>query len=187
MYAAPAGLPAQLETTDMAEKRVIKKYPNRRLYDTAVSKYITLDDVRRLVLEGGEFAVTDAKTGEDITRGILLQIIIEQEVDGEPVFTIDALTQIIRFYGDAVQGLAANFLERSLSMFTEQQKRYQEQINDAVVANPITAITEMTQRNLKLWQGMQEEFFKAAGRQMGNSREAAPKEPGAKATNDNKE
>lgn len=169
----------------MAEKRVIKKYPNRRLYDTAVSKYITLDDVRELVLEGHDFMVTDAKSGEDITRGILLQIIIEQEVDGEPVFTTDALTQIIRFYGDAVQGLASNFLERSLSMFTEQQRRFQEQINDAVVANPITAITEMTQRNLKLWQNMQEEFFKTAGRQMGGGSAASAGEPGGKDKDEN--
>jgi polyhydroxyalkanoate synthesis repressor PhaR len=145
-------------------KRIIKKYPNRRLYDTVESKYITLADVRGLVLEGVEFCVKDQKTGEDITRSILLQIISEQEGCGEPIFSTDALTRIIRFYGDTVQGVAASFLEQSLSLVSEQQRRFHAQINEAVKANPLTAMTELTQRNLELIQKMQESFFKSAGR-----------------------
>lgn len=146
----------------MSEQRIIKKYPNRRLYDTAISKYITLDDVRQLVLAGADFCVKDAKSEEDITRTILLQIIIEQEEDGEPIFTTEVLTQIIRFYGDAVQGLASTFLQRSLAMFAEQQELLQHQLDDAMRTNPFTAMTELTQRNLKLWRNMQESFFKGA-------------------------
>lgn len=147
----------------MSDKRVIKKYPNRRLYDTEISKYITLADIRRLVLDQVDFTVRDAKTDEDITRNTLLQVIMEEEEDGEPIFTTDILTKIIRFYGDAVQGLATDFLQRSLTMFVEQQQRYQEQLRDAVTSNPIAAMTELTERNLALWKQMQQSFFEAAG------------------------
>ncbi len=147
----------------MSEKRVIKKYPNRRLYDTVESKYITVDDVRRLVLNDVNFCVIDKKTGEDITRNILLQIIIEQEEDGEPIFTADVLSKIIRFYGDAVQGMASNFIERSLAIFTEQQDAFRTQLNEAIKRHPLTTMTELTQRNLNLWREMQEEFFRSAG------------------------
>ena len=90
----------------MEDKRVIKKYPNRRLYDTEESKYITLEDIKKLVIENKEFIVKDVKSEEDLTRMILLQIIIEQEDDGEPLFTTQALSHIIRFYGDSVQSVA---------------------------------------------------------------------------------
>ncbi len=145
------------------DMRVIKKYPNRRLYDTVESKYITLADVRTLVLAGIEFYVSDQKTGEDITRSILLQIITEEEDHGEPLFTTHALLRIIRFYGDAVQGLAGNFIERSLGMLTEQQKLFHTQISDAVKNNPLTALTEITQRNLEVFKKMQDSLFRAAG------------------------
>ncbi|MGH6635804.1 MAG: polyhydroxyalkanoate synthesis repressor PhaR [Gammaproteobacteria bacterium] len=144
-------------------KRIIKKYPNRRLYDTVESKYITVDDVRKLVLKGIEFCIVDKKSGEDITRTILLQIILEQEEDGEPMFSSDALTRIIRFYGDAVQGLASSFLDRSLNMFAEQQERFRTQLHDAMRTHPFTALTELTQQNLQLWRKMQDDFFKASG------------------------
>jgi polyhydroxyalkanoate synthesis repressor PhaR len=151
------------EKPAMGDKRLIKKYPNRRLYDTTESHYITLEDVRRLVVQGIEFCVTDQKTGEDITRSILLQIILEQEDDGEPIFTTNVLLRIIRCYGDAVQGLAGEFLERSLSLFTEQQKLFQARLEEAIKNNPFIAITDLTQRNLALWKAMQNSFFKAAG------------------------
>ena len=101
------------------EKRVIKKYPNRRLYDTSESKYVTLNDVRKLVLDGVSFCVIDKKSGDDITRNILLQIIIEQEDEGEPLFTTDVLEQLIGFYGNSVQGVAGDFIGQSLNMFRE--------------------------------------------------------------------
>ena len=147
----------------MSEKRIIKKYPNRRLYDTALSKYITLEDVRALVMANTKFAVIDKKTGEDITRNILLQIIIEQEEDGEPIFTAEALQKIISFYGNSVEGLASNFLERSLNMFGEQQEELRKTMSSAVLENPVTSIAEMAQRNMETWQKMQQDFLRAAG------------------------
>ncbi len=107
--------------------RIIKKYPNRRLYDTETSTYITLADVKDLVLKYREFQVQDAKTGDDLTRSILLQIILEEESGGVPMFTSDMLANIIRYYGHAMQGLMGSYLERSIGAFHEAQKRFQEQ------------------------------------------------------------
>lgn len=142
-------------------KRIIKKYPNRRLYDTTESKYVTLADVRKLVLDGVAFCVIDKKSDEDITRNILLQIIIEQEEEGEPLFNTDSLQQIIGFYGNPVQGVAGDFLSQSLKMFRDQQHRFQEQIRGAVQTNPMSsAINEMTKQNMELWRQMQDSYFK---------------------------
>lgn len=107
--------------------RLIKKYPNRRLYDTRTSTYITLADVKELVLKHEQFQVVDAKTSEDLTRSILLQIILEEESGGAPMFSSDILTQFIRFYGNAMQGMVGNYLERNVQLFNEIQKRMQEQ------------------------------------------------------------
>jgi polyhydroxyalkanoate synthesis repressor PhaR len=107
--------------------RLIKKYPNRRLYDTKTSAYITLSDVRDLVLGIENFKVLDAKTGEDLTRSILLQIILEEETAGVPLFTTDLLSQMIRFYGHAMQGMLGKYLETNIKAFTEFQKKLQEQ------------------------------------------------------------
>jgi len=107
--------------------RLIKKYPNRRLYDTRTSTYITLADVKKLVLQGEEFQVVDAKSGEDLTRSILLQIILEEEAGGAPMFSSDILTQFIRSYGNAMQGMLGSYLERNMQLFNEIQKRMKEQ------------------------------------------------------------
>ncbi|HTT08186.1 MAG TPA: polyhydroxyalkanoate synthesis repressor PhaR [Gammaproteobacteria bacterium] len=148
----------------MAEKRIIKKYPNRRLYDTTESKYITLEDVRHLIMQGVPFCVVDKQTEEDITRSILLQIIIEQEeVGASPLFSTDALQQLIGFYGKSLQNMAAQYIQQSLSLFTNQQQRLGEQMTRAVSNNPMTAWSKMTEQNLELWQRMQNEFLKAAG------------------------
>lgn len=109
------------------QSRLIKKYPNRRLYDTKTSAYITLSDVRDLVLGTENFKVLDAKTGEDLTRNILLQIILEEESAGVPLFTTDLLSQMIRFYGHAMQGMLGKYLETNIRSFTEFQKKLQEQ------------------------------------------------------------
>jgi polyhydroxyalkanoate synthesis repressor PhaR len=111
----------------MATPRIIKKYPNRRLYDTETSTYITLAEVKELVLGYKLFVVQDAKTGEDLTRAILLQIILEEESGGVPMFSTDMLANIIRYYGHSMQGLMGSYLERSISAFHEAQKRFQEQ------------------------------------------------------------
>ncbi|TLY62895.1 MAG: polyhydroxyalkanoate synthesis repressor PhaR [Gammaproteobacteria bacterium] len=104
----------------MSEPRIIKKYPNRRLYDTVESRYITLADIRRLVIERVDFVVIDKKTQGDITRPILLQVIAEQEHDGEPLMSRDFLSQVIRSYGDAMRSTVGSYLEQSLKLFASQ-------------------------------------------------------------------
>jgi polyhydroxyalkanoate synthesis repressor PhaR len=112
----------------MAETmRIIKKYPNRRLYDTANSGYITLTDVKKMVLDQVEFQVVDAKSGEDLTRAILLQIILEEESGGYPMFTSDMLTQMIRFYGNAMQGIIGSYMEKNMQAFLSIQDKLQDQ------------------------------------------------------------
>ncbi len=146
----------------MGDTRIIKKYPNRRLYDTSISKYITLEDILRLVMDHADFIVKDAKSEEDITRSILLQVILDKEESGDPIFTANVLSRLIRLYGDTVQDLASSYLERSLALFAEQQERFNKQVTDTVTKDPLSAITELTQRNLELWRDMQEGFFKAS-------------------------
>ena len=107
--------------------RVLKKYPNRRLYDTQTSSYITLADVKQMVLAAESFEVRDAKTGEDLTRSILLQIILEEESGGVPMFSTQTLAQIIRFYGHSMQGMMGTLLEKNLQAFAELQGRMLEQ------------------------------------------------------------
>ena len=107
--------------------RVIKKYPNRRLYDTDTSTYITLTDVRQLVMGGAAFVVRDAKSSEDLTRSILLQIILEEETGGAPMFTVQSLEQIIRFYGHSMQGVMGAYLEKNVQSFGEMQVKFTEQ------------------------------------------------------------
>ena len=104
----------------MSEPRTIKKYPNRRLYDTVESRYITLADIRRLVIERVDFVVIDKKTQGDITRSILLQVIAEQEHDGEPLMSRDFLSQVIRSYGDAMRSMVGSYLEQSLKLFASE-------------------------------------------------------------------
>jgi polyhydroxyalkanoate synthesis repressor PhaR len=104
--------------------RLIKKYPNRRLYDTQTSSYITLTDVKQLVLDNEEFTVVDAKSNEDLTRSILLQIILEEEASGAPMFSSDVLAQIIRFYGHAMQGMMGSYLEKNVQAFTDIQRKF---------------------------------------------------------------
>ena len=109
------------------QQRLIKKYPNRRLYDTRTSSYITLADVKELVLNNELFQVVDAKTSEDLTRSILLQIILEEEAGGAPMFTSDLLSHMIRFYGNAMQGMMGKYLESNIKAFTEMQVKLQDQ------------------------------------------------------------
>ena len=144
----------------MSDQRIIKKYPNRRLYDTAISSYITLHDVRRLVTEGVSFQVVDVRSKEDITRSILLQIISEQEESGVPIFTSDALTKIIRAYGKNMENVMGDFLERGLEAFSEQQQAMTKQMQNLIGGDPVSAMTDMTKRNLELWTNMQQEFLK---------------------------
>ena len=163
LTAESSGLPGcRLGGDKVSKTRTIKKYPNRRLYDTEQSRYITLADLQKLVVGGETFVVKDANSGNDITRNILLQIIAEQESGGEPLFTTDILMRIIRFYGDSVQSALTSYLEQSLKLFEQQQHHFQKQIRGAIGTNPVTAISDMTQRNLQIWQDIQNRFFETA-------------------------
>jgi polyhydroxyalkanoate synthesis repressor PhaR len=119
-------------------ERLIKKYPNRRLYDTQTSSYITLTDVKQLVLDNEEFTVVDAKTNEDLTRSILLQIILEEESNGTPMFSSHALAQIIRYYGHAMQGMMGSYLEKNIQAFIEIQNKLAERSKDFYQGKPFS-------------------------------------------------
>jgi polyhydroxyalkanoate synthesis repressor PhaR len=114
-------------TENKLSSRVIKKYPNRRLYDTDTSSYITLSEVKQLVMDSELFVVLDAKSGVDLTRSILLQIILEEEASGSPMFTVPVLANVIRFYGHAMQGLAGGYLEKNIQSLVEIQTKFGEQ------------------------------------------------------------
>lgn len=145
----------------MSDERIIKKYPNRRLYDTEVSRYITVADVRALVMKGVKFRVMDTTNEADITRSILLQIMLEEESAGKPLFTADMLAQIIRFYGGTLQGLFARYLEQSLNVFAKQQH----QVRETLAQDPLEAVARVTQRSVDMWADFQKEFLRAAGLQ----------------------
>ena len=143
----------------MADKRLIKKYPNRRLYDTAISSYVTLEDVKALVLDGVDFEVTDAKTGTDLTRTILLQIISDQEEGGEPIFSSDLLAQIIRAYGGNMQSLLTSYLEKSMDLWADQQQALRERARTFMDAsNPVHVLSQITEQNLSMWQQAMDRF-----------------------------
>jgi polyhydroxyalkanoate synthesis repressor PhaR len=148
----------------MAAIRIIKKYPNRRLYDTEISSYITIEDVRQLIVDGEDFEVRDAKTGDDLTRTVLLQIITEQEQDGEPILSTQLLSHIIRFYGDSMQGFMGNYLERSMTLFMEQQQQFRQQMGGMLGQTPWTMMNQLTERNMELWQEFQRNLSGGLGR-----------------------
>jgi polyhydroxyalkanoate synthesis repressor PhaR len=131
--------------------RIIKKYPNRRLYDTEISTYVTLDDVRQLVMDGEDFEVQDAKSGQDLTRSVLLQIITEREELGQPMLSRQMLSQLIRYYGDSLQGFMGTYLERSLQVFNEQQQQFRSQLNNLLGQTPWAMMQNMAERNLELF------------------------------------
>ncbi len=143
----------------MPSERIIKKYPNRRLYDTEVSRYVTLADVRALVMQGVGFRVLDTHNDDDITRTILLQIMLEEESGGEPLFTATMLAQIIRFYGGTLQGMLSRYMEKSLDFFVKQQHQLRETWGE----NPFDAMTRLAQRNIDMWSDLQNEFLRASG------------------------
>lgn len=162
----------------MAAKRVIKKYPNRRLYDTEISSYITIEDVRQLIVDGEDFEVRDAKTGEELTRQVLLQIISEHEGDGQPMLSTQLLSQIIRFYGDSLQGFMGSYLERSMQMFLEQQDQFRRQIGGAIGQSPWTMMNQLTERNLEMWKEFQQNLIGGMGRSVAPGANPGSAKPG---------
>lgn len=145
----------------MIEPRVIKKYPNRRLYDTVESRYITLADIRRLVMDKVDFVVIDKKSQEDITRSILLQVIAEQEHTGEPLMSQDFLSQVIRSYGGAMQSFVGSYLEQSLKLLAGQQQQMRDHMRGTMGSDAFDSIASLTQKNLERWRSIQEEIFRA--------------------------
>lgn len=145
----------------MLEERIIKKYPNRRLYDTTQSCYITLNEVRSLVVNEVPFRVIDRQTGENITRSILLQIIMDQESGGEPLFSVDVLSHFIRNYQiDNSQGFS-EFLEQSMKLFTMQQKTISEQMHKALSGTPLDSWLKLSEQNMQTWNQMQQSVLKS--------------------------
>ncbi len=160
----------------MSTARIIKKYPNRRLYDTEDSRYITLADVRDLVLNKTEFVVIDKKTGDDITRPILLQVISEQEQHGEAIMSEDFLSQVIRSYGKVVPSFMEHYLEQSMKLFITQQQNLRGQVKRVVGIDPVEAVTDIAQKNFNRWKSLQDEVLR---RFKGSARE--PETDGIKA------
>ena len=137
--------------------RMLKKYPNRRLYDTRDSSYITLTDVKRMVLGGEAFQVVDAKSGEDLTRSILLQIILEEESGGVPMFSTPMLAQIIRFYGHAMQGMMGTVMEHNLQAFVEWQEQFVGKTPAQLATAPMQALMDnYIEQTRKLYAQMQQ-------------------------------
>jgi polyhydroxyalkanoate synthesis repressor PhaR len=145
----------------MASERVIKKYANRRLYDAAESRHVTLDDLRKLIVQGEKIKVVDDKSGDDLTRSILLQIIADQEQFGQPILSTSTLESIIRFYGDAMQGFMGRYLEQSVASFVSQQQALQSQLTKMVSGTPLGTMADLAQANLAMWQQMQESLVSA--------------------------
>jgi len=140
----------------MTTERLIKKYPNRRLYDTEESRYITLAEVKDLVMRAIPFRVVDSQTEDDITRTILLQIIMEQEAGGAPMFTSAMLERFIRFYGDTAQAAFTTFLDQSLDLFVKQQRMFTEQMQGMWGGNPMEFWMKLGQQNMGFWKDMEE-------------------------------
>lgn len=149
----------------MSNPRTIKKYPNRRLYDTEISRYITLEEIRQLVLRGENFTVVDKRSGRDITRTVLLQVISEQEEGGNPIFSTTVLRNIIRFYGDSMQSMMTSYLELSVAFFSEQQHQFKDRLRRLLGHNnPLAALREISQDQLPIWRSVRREFLRNASR-----------------------
>jgi polyhydroxyalkanoate synthesis repressor PhaR len=166
----------------MSQERLIKKYANRRLYDASVSRHVTLDDIRELIIKGEKIRVVEDKSGEDITRLILLQVISEQEQFGKPILSTPLLESIIRFYGNGMHEFMSRYLERSVEAFTQQQETVQSQLAKLLQNTPVATMADLARQNLEAWQKMQQSMlgsmapgFGMPG--MGGTKPAAAPEP----------
>ena len=144
----------------MAEERLIRKYANRRLYDAQDSRHVTLDDLRKLIAGGERLKVVDDRSGDDITRSILLQIIANQEQFGTPVLSLQLLEAIIRFYGNPIQQMLTSYLEQSIGGLLRQQNLMQAEMAKAL-ETPMAPIAEMARQNMEMWAKMQASMLSA--------------------------
>jgi polyhydroxyalkanoate synthesis repressor PhaR len=144
----------------MAEERLIRKYANRRLYDAQDSRHVTLDDLRKLIAGGERIKVVDDRSGDDITRSILLQIIANQEQFGTPVLSLQLLEAIIRFYGNPIQQMLTSYLEQSIGGLLRQQNLMQVEMAKAL-ETPMAPVAEMARQNMEMWAKMQASMLSA--------------------------
>jgi len=168
----------------MQQERLIRKYSNRRLYDTSASRHVTLEDLRQLIVAGERIKVIDDKSGEDLTRSVLLQIISEQEQFGLPVLGSELLEMIIRFYGGPMQALLSRYLEQAFTAMLRQQEAMQSEMTKAL-QTPFAPLTELGRKNMEMWEQMQA----ATRNAFGGARADEPKAPGpegSKTKNDRK-
>lgn len=155
----------------MSNERVIKKYANRRLYDSTGSRHVTLDDIRKLIVSGEKVKVVDDKSGEDLTRAVLLQVISEQEQFGTPVLSTELLEGIIRFYGNPVQEMLTRYMEQSVGAIARQQQAMRAEMAK-VMENPMAPMAEFARQNMEQWSKMQDSVLSAFA-------PAKPKSPAA--------
>ena len=177
----------------MTKERLIKKYANRRLYDASISKHVTLEDIRDLIVRGEKIKVVEDKSGEDITRLILLQVIAEQEQFGKPILTTQLLESIIRYYGGPMQDFMAGYLEQSVAAFMRQQESVQQQFSQVLTSAPppMNAMAELSRQNMEMWNRMQESMLAFMGaprpaRSPGGPKETAEPDEVATATKSSK-
>jgi polyhydroxyalkanoate synthesis repressor PhaR len=142
----------------MARPRIIRKYANRRLYDTEASRHINKEDVRKLIAAGKDVRILEDGSGDDITRSVLLQLVAEQELGGKPVLSDQMLTQIIRFYDHPMQGMLGSYLQQSFETFLQQQSSLQEQMQELMRSGPFAVMKDVAKQNMEAWQAMQRAF-----------------------------
>ena len=174
---------------DQSSLIVIKKYANRRLYDTSTSQYVTLDHLRDLVKQGTDFQVVDAKSGEDLTRGVLAQIIFEEEARGANLLPVDFLRQLISFYGDSLQSVVPGYLQMSMNNFAQQQEEFRSRMTEAMTNPPasMAMLEEQTRRNMEMFgQAMRmfTPFTPGGAPAAGDENPAAPAQPAAESQDD---
>jgi len=143
----------------MSHKRIIKKYANRRLYDTEESRYVTLKDIKKIIALGVDVSITDDAKGDDITRALLLQIVSEQELGSTPLLNEAVLNQLIRFYGHPMQNMMGGFIANSIKTFVSQQEVMQEQMQHFIDVSPFNNFQEMAAKNMQAMADMQQQFF----------------------------
>ena len=158
---------AQASVGGKTAPRVIRKYPNRRLYDTVESRYVTLADVRRLVVDRVDFVVLDRKSQQDITRSILLQVIAEQEGAGESLMSRDFLSQVIRTYGSGLHDFVGRYLDESIQQFARDQRELREKFKNVLGIDPVETVGAVAQKNYQRWKALQEEVFNRIPRPWG--------------------
>lgn len=144
----------------MAEERIIKKYRNRRLYDTSISQYITLEVVKELVVEGVVFKVIDARSRKDITHSTLLQILSDQEEKGQPVLSTQVLRSLIKFYGSGKQGVLSTYLEQCLLYYIDNQQGFKDKLSEFITQVPLASFSELADQNIKFWRKVYKQLHK---------------------------